>query len=82
MISVARARQQATDLLGSGDPDRSVMVMTTLTKLAVLNLHLAIYIEMMVTQPVFQETIDALQEIHSDVQKTIRQILQQEFPQS
>ena len=80
MISVEVARQQAHDLLGSGDPDRAIVVVTTPFKLAVLNTHLTIYTDMMKYGNNVEGTLDILHEIHGDVQKVVTQILQQAYP--
>ena len=82
MISVEQARQQAHDLLGSDDPDRAIVVMSTPFKLAVLNTHLVGYITTFEKYEKPSEYLSTLREIHDDVQKVVRQMLQQEFPQS
>ena len=80
MISVKRARQQATDLIESGDPNRQVMVMLTQFHLAVLNVHLATYVDVLGAAEAHQQTLKYLNEISDRIQKVVSQILQQEFP--
>ena len=82
MISVDHARQQARDLLASGDPDRAIVVMTTPFKLAILNTHLSIYREMLGEGENVEGTLDILHEIQEDVQNVVTQILRQGFPPS
>lgn len=82
MISIEHARQQAHDLLSSGDPDRAIVVMTTPFKLAILNTHLSIYRYILGESENVEGTLDILHEIQEDVQRVVTQILQQEFPQS
>lgn len=82
MISVERARQQANDLITTGDPHRTVMVMTTPFKLGCLGVHLATYVALMGDAQDDAEFMRSLNEISEDLQKVVTQILQQTSPQS
>ncbi len=82
MISVDAARQAAKDLIATGDPHRGIVITSTPFKLACLMTHLATYMELMGEQRKCTEFLRTLNEIDSDMQKAVRQILQQEFPQS
>ena len=80
MISVERARQQANDLIESGNPNRQVMVMLTQFHLAVLNVHLATYVDVLGKAKTHQQTLKDLDDIGDRIQKVVTQILQSEFP--
>ena len=82
MISIEVARQQTKDILDMVDMDNSIVVMTTPFKLAVLNTHLVGYITAIEKYEKPSEYLSTLRGIHTDVQKVVRQILQQAFPQS
>lgn len=80
MLTLSDVRQQALDLVKSGDPERSIVVVTTPERLAILTISLRDYIDLLVQHKSAETTIMMLREFSDDVQKVVTQILQQEFP--